>query len=468
MAALIDEFLHLIDTTPDPSEDPIPFCRSLVMKRNYHRLVAFVDANSSPLSLPLQIQHWYLISLIKTKKHKEAQCFLASLPPPVQSDARMLYIRGICSLKALDFQSAATDFIASFSQDPVFIEPLHKLLSHHLISETDYIDLLNTPGLLSDAQLTALTSYGALSWLYKLDDSVAFKQVCELLKKNPSTKRTIIAYVSYCLVLKKRTELFALAQRLSESDLQSPVSMFAVGAHMSLIGRSEAARSLFCAALRTSPYFLAAWIGYAITHWHDGDSRTALNVIQIAIRAFPKMDLLHIWAGFLCSECGELSLCLAHYRRCQVSGYVLNEIGCVFLREKRIVEAIQVFSQAIRQPPPCPAYEINYATALRRHGDFEAAVQVLVAVEELNPENVPALIGLAFTYHLMARYDAAVLKYSKALGFAPENTFVQAMLDDAIQRSAANPIVDYIGRTEGDDRFDRDFAEWQARNLREA
>jgi tetratricopeptide (TPR) repeat protein len=369
-------------------------------------------------------------------------------------------------LKDLDFQTASADFISSFTQDPLFVEPIHKLLSHHLISETEYFSILSTPALLTDAQLTALSSYGSLSWLYKLDDTVGFEQVSALLKQNPSSKRAIVSYVSYCLVLKKRTELFALAQRLAESDLQSPLSMFAVGAHMALMGRSEAARSLFCAALRTSPYFVAAWIAYAITHWHDGDSRTALSVVQIALRAFPKMDLLHIWAGFLCGECGELGLCLAHYRRCQLTGYVLNEVACVLIRDKRLPEAIQILAQAVRLPGSCPAYEINYATALRRHGDFEAACTVLLKVEDANPESLPAIIGLAFAYHLLARYDLAIDKYSSAAVLCPESAFVQAMLDDAIQRSAASPIAEYIGRNASDEQFEREFAEWQSQRTK--
>jgi anaphase-promoting complex subunit 6 len=458
-SAFAEELLSLLDNPPDNSDDAVAFCRSLFIKRNFHRLISYFESRPSAASFPPQVHYWYLVSLVKVARHKEAIIHLDSLPATVASDPRVLYVRGLCHLRDLDLQAATSAFMASFAADPLFIEPLHKLLSYHLIAERDYEQLVRSGGAVSDA----LSSYAALSWIYARDNVSAFDIASRLMRDNPSSSRATVVYISYCLVLKKRCELFAFAQRLSNSSPESPVAMFAAGAHMALMGRSEAARSLLCAALRGSPFFAPAWIAYAITHWNDGDSRTALNVILIAARGFPAMELLQIWAGYLSGECGEIALALAHYRRCKLNGFVLNEMGCLLLKQGRLFDAIDVLERAVRAPDSCAVYKINYAAALRRKGDFEPASQVLERVVGDEPENLAGLLALAFTYHLMLRVDDAIVYYNKVLKLTPDHAFAQGMVDDAIQRSSANSVDHYIG-LESSNQFDRMFAQWKATN----
>ena len=455
--AFAEECLALLDVSPSSSTDPVGFCRSLFMKRNFHRLIQFVESQSEPQALASQIQYWYCISLVKSGHHKEAEIYIRSLPTSTQSSPQIVYARGLCHLKELDFQAATSDFVEAFTMDPYFIEPLHKLLSRHLLSQTAFEDLLTLPKETAIEHIKAVHEFASLSWLYEVDGKVAFETSERLLKEDPSSPRTIIAYVSACLFLRKKNELFTIAQRLADTAPQSSISMFASGCHMVLIGKSEAARSLFWTALRASPSYAANWIGYALTHWFDGDPRAALNVILVAARIFPAMELLQIWAGRLYSDCGEMAMAMAHYRRCKMTGYVWNEIGCIMLKKGKIGDAVEAFTKAVESPDVCSVFKVNCATAMRRMGQYEKALELVTEVEEKESENVNAVMEMGLIYHLTMRIDEAIAKYEKVLRLAPDNTFIQAMLDDAVQRSVPAPVTEV---SEDFDEFEVKFAEW--------
>lgn len=460
-----NRFLSLLDPENENADDPIVLCRSFFMRRAFHRLIAYFETLPSPETQDIQLQYWYLVSLIKANRQKECNLFLESLSKDRQQNPQLLYIKGMYFLKQLDFQSATDCFVNSFQKNPFFIEPLHKLLSHHLLDRTAF-DNIFAHTHVPDEHLRGLTQFASLSWLYDLDEKSAFEESQRLLNENPSSSREIVAFVSSCLIFGKKSELFAVAQRLSDSAPQSRISMFAAGCHMALIGKSEHARSLLWTALRSAPSFAPAWIAYAITHWFDGDSRTALNVILVAARAFPAMELLQIWAARLLVECGETALALAHYKRCRMTGYVYNEIGCILMKQGKIDQAVQVFEKAINEKDKNSNFVVNCANAHRRLGNYERAIELLNQVVEKEPENINAMLSLAFALHLTSNYDDAIVFYNRVLTLAPDNDFAMEMLEDAVATVATNPILIYLPPDDdvngnSVDELDQEFVEWK-------
>lgn len=132
-------------------------------------------------------------------------------------------------------------------------------------------------------------------------------------------------------------------------------------------------------------------------------------------------------------------MALVHFRRCNMTGYVLNEIGCLLLKQKKLREAATILQRSIESPDVCSAYKINYATALRKLGEFDNAVEILEEVIRNEPENVDALSGLAFNYHMLMRIDDAIEIYNRVNRIQPGNSFVRGMLDDAVERVASEP-----------------------------
>jgi tetratricopeptide (TPR) repeat protein len=171
------------------------------------------------------------------------------------------------------------------------------------------------------------------------------------------------------------------------------------------------------------------------------------------------MELLHIWSGHLHAESGDMAVALASYRRCKSSGFVLNEIGCILLKQDQALEASVVLEKAVSlsENENTSAYRINYATALRRAGKFEQAVRVLKDVEQKEPENVHAILGLGFTLHLMFRIEEAIERYVRVLALSPDNSFAMAMLDEAL------PVMGRYAIPECGNEKDGEFAEKMAR-----
>lgn len=458
MEKYVQTFLDALGDRIDSENDPVSFCRGLFIKRSYHRLIAFYESSPNNLDFPIIVKYWYLMSLIKTNRYKESEIHLNEFAE-TPKDSKLLYVKGICRLKQLDFNAALDNFTDSFKLNPYFIEPMQKMLSHHLITETAFDQLIS--GLkISEEHRKALKEYASLSWLYHSPPNTSFEIASKLLKENPSSSRAIVAYISCCLNGNKKAALFTLAQRLSDTSPDSHVSMFAAGCHMILIGRSEAARSLLWASLRRSPSFAPAWLVYAISHWIDGDSRTALNIVLIAARAFPSMELLQLWAGRLNVECNEMPVALAHYKRCKIDGYVMNEIGCVLLKCGRIDEAIEILDKAITVDDEVEYY-INCAAAHRRANEFEESIEILLKAESKDPENINVELGLAFSLHLFEQLPEAIEKYTIVLKLAPDNLFARGMLDEAVTSYILGPMSSYYS---DDEEFDNQFEQWEKDN----
>ncbi|KAH0787533.1 cell division cycle protein [Histomonas meleagridis] len=455
-------FLSKLEDENLNTQDPVDFCQKLFIRKQYHRIISYVDSLSDPRSLPANFQFWFLTSLCKVYKYKDCQIYIDSLCTSLQEDPKIIYIKGVCYLRQQNYQASISCFTDSFLKDPFFLPPLKKLLSHYLISESTFNDLISKIKAPQN-HINSLKEYASLSWFYNQEEKTAFDRISELYAKHPTSPRVITAYVSCCLRSNKRSDLYVIAQRLFDKNHEALLSIFAMSCHMILIERSEAARSLLLKCIRLSPSFAPAWVCYAATHWMDGDPRTALNVILIAAHAFPEMELLYMWAGRLYSECGENAMAIAHFNRCKKTGYVLHEIGCILLKQGKYKEAAEILERALQCDDCCTEYVINCATAQRRNGNLERAMELLVDIEDKEPDNVDAVLNLGFTLHLMLLYDEAIEKYIKVLKIRPDNAFAATMMEDAMQKVIQNPVLSYVS-VEPLQNFDDMFENWKQNN----
>ena len=462
----MDEFakplLDLLDQPFDYTKDFCSFCRSLYITHQYHRLISFFETQENPQQIDITIQYWYLKSLLKVFRHGDAEVYIKSLSEDLQTHSKILYIQGLCKIRTMDYQSASELLVNSFKIDPSFFEPLSKLLSHHLISEANYPEIFSGVSI-SPKYRKELDLYASLFWFLSGDNSASFAITSDLLESNPTSSKVIIVYISHCLSLNKKQELFSIAQKLLAVAPQSYLSSFATAAHFSIINRTDSARRLLWYSLQLSPSFAPSWLLYAITYWYDGDSRSALGVVQVAARAFPELELLHIWAGKLCVDCGDCELALAHYKTCYQSSYILNEIGCVLMRMNKLEEAVLFFDQAIQKQDSISTYSLNSALAHRRLGDFDGAMGIYLEVERKEPENLQCELGLAFTFQLMEEYMASYERYRTVLRIDPHNSFAKEMINHVSSKLASFDVFeDMPFENDSSVRFEEMFGEWQA------
>lgn len=411
-------------------EDNEKFCFSLYINRKYQRLTKFFESIPDK-RVTNKMKYWYLMSLFKLNKMKETEFYLAKIEN-LNEQPRILYIKGLFALKELDFSNSIGLLKRSFLLDPHFYDPLHKLIQHHLINESEFFNLLDNCDC-SDHIKDYIQDYNSIIWLLDGDIKTAFNNILPMMKDSPS-QRVLTIYISCCLALNKKQELFYIAQKLLETSSDSYLASFAAGCHLILMKRCDTARSLLWMTQRQAPSFAPAWLAYAYSYSvsNTNEPRFALSIIHIATRAFPKLDILHLWAGNYCVQLGNWKMALAHFAHCAPSGYVFNEIGAILLMNGRVQEALKSFQNAIVQKDVCTAFKLNAANVYRRTYQFLDAKAIYYEILDEEPENTHALGGLAFTLHLEGDYKSAANLYFKALTIDRNNVFYRNMYDQVV------------------------------------
>ncbi|EAY18255.1 TPR Domain containing protein [Trichomonas vaginalis G3] len=463
MATISDftsKFINLLTTDTEEIKDEVEFCRSLFINRKYHRLILYIDDRKNENKFDTLVNYWYMLSLLKLKRYKDCEIYLNSISEgEEETEPKYLYVRGLLLLKQMDFGYCGKYLQDSFVADPTFYDPINKLLSHHLLSESLLSSLIYKDK--NNSKISEqIHSIAVNSWLFEGDANSAFESASKLLKENPSSDKAITAFVSACMALGKSHDLFVVAQRLLETTPDSYLASFAAGCHVAMSGRSDAARSLLWFTLKRMPSFAPAWLAYAMTYKNDNDNRMALSVIMTAARAFPKLNLLHLWAAYFCVQSNDFALALAHLQMCRPSGYVYNEVGCILMKNGRISDALKAFQKAIVAKDVCNAYIINAATCYRRNNNFIEAERLYREAIQKEPDNLTCLIGLAFTLQLMDKREEAYKMYFRAITIDPDNAFANEMLSNL----GSDLASDQLANEDEDPRFYEKFAEFMKEN----
>ena len=82
--------------------------------------------------------------------------------------------------------------------------------------------------------------------------------------------------------------------------------------------------------------------------------------------------------------------------------------------------ALEAFAAAEEAQPNDPDISLGIGSVQRRQGDMEAALVSFQRWQELDPRSAMAAYGIAQTYGLLRRFDAARLYRDKAIALAPE------------------------------------------------
>lgn len=96
-----------------------------------------------------------------------------------------------------------------------------------------------------------------------------------------------------------------------------------------------------------------------------------------------------------------------------------NEIGIIYLSQKKFDEAIVEFKEAIKLSPNFDQAYDNLGTAYDQKGDLENAVASHKKAIEINPENIKAYNNLGNAYNNANRFDEALEAYKNALKLNP-------------------------------------------------
>jgi len=424
-------------------------------RKQYHRILDLFMDPFSVSNESVLVKYWFIQSLIKCKRFKECDSLIKKIQESIEP-YRYEYLMGISCLKQHNYHESTKHLINSFCSNPYFLEPFMKLFSHHLINESEFSSLMNKVQC-DESHKRVLYDHAALKWLYSKDSKSSFAFIRNLMESGCLSDEVVAASISLCVSMSKQQDLFIIAQRLLDQSPDSYIAPYAAGCFQYLIGRTDSARSFLWLSLQRSPNFAAAWIAYALAFRKDNDPRMAINILVISARAFPKLDLIHLWIAHYQSQIGESSLALAYYLKCEKNGYVMNEIGCLLLSMGKLKQAEIALDRALTYPEVHPSYYINCASLKRRLSKFQEAENLYKKALSIDSNNTYAILGLAFTLHLEGSVLEAIEYYNKALHINPSDNFAQEMREEAMKEMVKIPIEQYI---KDDPSFDNRYQTW--------
>ncbi|HEX5481133.1 MAG TPA: rhomboid family intramembrane serine protease [Terriglobia bacterium] len=126
---------------------------------------------------------------------------------------------------------------------------------------------------------------------------------------------------------------------------------------------------------------------------------------------------------------------------------VHEELGALYLGNKKYAEAIREFEQAVQLNPASPADTLRLAAAYEGNGEFTKARRVLESAQKKMPQDSSTQQALAEVYTRLKLYPEAIRHYQEALKKAPNSAMAHnnlawllATCDDPRYRDPENAL----------------------------
>jgi tetratricopeptide (TPR) repeat protein len=127
-----------------------------------------------------------------------------------------------------------------------------------------------------------------------------------------------------------------------------------------------------------------------------GEAGNALDSLKIALFYWEKEALWHAWAGSLAERCSQYEDACAHYEQAleiiPAAKDVAHRLGQIYLKVGRIPEAVDVFSQAVKDDQQNPGLWLYLAEAQYSAGDLPSALASSETAAGLDPSSSAAKV----------------------------------------------------------------------------
>lgn len=265
----------------------------------------------------------------------------------------------------------------------------------------------------------------------------------KILERNQFHFETVLIYCEVLVEKEEIAELFSLSARLAESYPDHYVTFHVVGMYYFYLKKYEAARRYFNKAIHLNTYSLPTWLMLGHTYAAQEESDPASNVYRSALKLFPNSHLPHVYIGMEYLRINNLktaAIAFNHAKRLAGDNpMIYNEIGCIFLKQKRFDAARKNFKRALRV---CRANGINWlkhsilnnlANVHRKEKDYLAAIQYYEQALALCPNDPAVLFSLAFCYNLTGELNKAAGLYHKVISRKHDSHFVNHLLSKCME-----------------------------------
>jgi len=207
------------------------------------------------------------------------------------------------------------------------------------------------------------------------------------------TERSVSYYLGVALQMqgKPKAALPYLEDCIVSAEIR-PERDHRLGLSLMDAGRLPEAETAIRAALAAKPQNLDYQLGLAALYQAKGEAANAETAHRAACTSHPESALA-------AKAYGDFLISMAH----------------------RPAEAVVEYAAAVQLKPADAAYRQAYANALRRTGDFSAALAQLEAAFKISPPTVPELLDLADLFAQLGRPQRVLGAYNWALEREPDS-----------------------------------------------
>lgn len=442
----------------------------------------------------------------------------------IRFEAAMCYLRGVCFAKQNAFDKAKECYKDAVRIDVQCFEAFDQLMKNSLMSpqeEWKFLESLNFDSITADSSSTSqeaaeftrmlyttrlskyehpeefTTATETLSTHYNLSTNpdillskaellftqCRFKDALALtesiLEEDRYNFNTFPVHLACLHELGQKNALFLISHDLADNHPEEPCAWLAIGVYYLSINRVSEARRFFSKASMMDPHFGPAWIGFAHTFAAEGEHDQAISAYSTAARLFQGTHLPQLFLGMQNLQLNNMQLAHEYlnsaYDLCKADPLLLNELGVVFYHEEHMIEAIKIFSLAIKiareigsDPRSWLATRANLGHAFRRMGKFEDALAAFEDVLRQGGKDAGIFCAKGLVLLEMGDTWQAVIALHEALSVSPQDPIATDLLSKALD---ANEAVPMMGDAEEED-FERAMfrrkEETRARNYAKA
>ncbi|PVD19099.1 hypothetical protein C0Q70_21658 [Pomacea canaliculata] len=384
--------------------------------------------------------------------------------------------------EAMDNRGLAADcFRRALQQDVYCFEALDLLVSHHMLTAQEEMDLLNSLPLtvccgeeemelvrfLYENRLKKYNKPGkqevpeSLSLLknnmdvvvnlaernyYNCDFQECFQITSSVLSKDPYHSQCLPLHIAALVELKKSNALFYLGHKLIDFYPNKPVSWFAVGCYYLLTKNYEPARRYLSKATSLEKTFGPAWLAYGHSFAADNEHDQAMAAYFTASQIMKGCHLPVLYIGLEYGLTSNAKLAERFFSLAKSIApddpFVLHEMGVIAFQNQDWHEAERYFKEALNRVQSVPYQNMpdkweallnNLGHVARKLKKYDEALEYHRQAELLLPQNPSTYAAIAYVHSLTGDNEQAVDYFHKALGLRREDAFSTTMLGSVIE-----------------------------------
>ncbi|CAO3591373.1 unnamed protein product [Absidia cylindrospora] len=281
-------------------------------------------------------------------------------------------------------------------------------------------------------------------------------KMCERIREVDGLYRKCLpTYLSCLYELRRKNDLFQVAQQLVDRLNDEAVTWHAVGTYYLCIERYAEARQYFSQASTMDPHFEAAWLGLGHAFAAERDHEHAINAYKTCSEMVSGSHLPYMYIGMQYMEQGNMELTLTHLNnsleRCENDPFLHIEFGVYYYNVERYAESLGSLKKAStlatdnRQTPTSPIWgEIwaNMGHTHRKLQNYDRSMECYKEALSVNPQNSNVLAGIGLLYYYQADYGNATEQFNRALRNSTTPDLIVGLLEKALTANATEPIDD--------------------------